>query len=156
MDIQTDIKPRDMAIMALRDQGIANAEIANIVGVTPTYPSKIARKLQTKWSIIDKTTLSLAYRANKMILQAAVEPSKLKNPLPFPVKGTDVNACIDRVVDRAQPIKRDADQQQAAPIAPVSINILFQGPVSQPVIEQNQAKPQFNISNSFPQSANEP
>jgi hypothetical protein len=146
----TDLPIKQAAIMYLSEQGYKNNEIAKALSLHCTYPSTVKTKLK-KWDITDTKTVSLAYKANKMILQAVVEPAKLDQPLPFTVKGADVNACIDRVVDRAQPIKRDTDQLQAAPIAPVSINILFQqAPVS---FEQKEQKTQFNVLNSFPHSA---
>ena len=126
---------RHIAVMALRDAGVANDEIAKTLGITKTYPSKIAGKLQKRYDLTSSKYLKLASHAVKTTLQGKTIGDVDK------ITTGNVMEAAAMVYDRAQPIKREDAGNQATPVAPINVSLLFSG---------DRAQAQVSISQSIP------
>lgn len=100
-----ELTAKQAVIAAALEKGITHTDIAKGMGVTRPAVSIQAGKLTKKaekWDFTAPKLLSLAWRAQKAILDAATDP-KAAAKLTFPLKGSDVGSAIDRSIDRAQP-----------------------------------------------------
>lgn len=97
------IGARYEAIKVLDDNGFNREKIAQALDITPRSVSKIKNQVLKKYDLMNKKHVKLAYTAQEKLLLAVADPQKLSEPLPFALKGSDVNAAIDRVYDRYQP-----------------------------------------------------
>ncbi len=96
------IKPKDEAYAILRAHGLNNADVSKMLSVTPARGCQINNKLNRKYDLTSPSNIKLAARAHKKLMAGFLDPEN--NKLPIDLKGSDVNRCIDRVYDRAQPV----------------------------------------------------
>jgi predicted transcriptional regulator len=118
-----DIGPRYEAIAILERNDFTVDKIARALDVSKRTVTRVKNHVLGKYDLTNKNMVSLAGKAHKAILQAAIEPDKLKQPLPFNIKGADVTAAIDRVYERVQPvIRQNLNLNASVDLAPVDVS----------------------------------
>lgn len=100
------ITPRVEAYAMLREKGLNNSDVSKMLGMVPSNGHAIQTKLKRQYDLTSPTNIKLANKAHKKLIQGFLDPDK--NKLPIDLKGSDVNRCIDRVYDRAQPVHSEA------------------------------------------------
>lgn len=103
-------------VKVLQDNGLRNGEISKALNLTTGRVSQISKQLNKNQDLTSNKNVSLATKAHRMILGHFTHPEKVKLNSSIEIKGSDVTKAIDRVYDRAQPVKRSED---------VSTNISF-------------------------------
>jgi transcriptional regulator with XRE-family HTH domain len=103
------LSARQEGYALLRQSGLTQADAARVLGVTRARTTQLEKKINRQHDLTSPRFIRLAANAQKFMLQAFVEPDKLPEQLrgdkfPISLKGSDINACIDRVYDRAQPV----------------------------------------------------
>lgn len=103
-DIQ--LTPKQEAIAILQEQGLKGTEIAQALNITSGRVSQVQSTLKKYGLTGNVTRHKTAVKAHDKLLKAFLHPDK--EQLPFAIKGADVNTCIDRVLDRVEPIVRQS------------------------------------------------
>jgi hypothetical protein len=116
-------------IDACLQAGIKQSAIAEAIGYTRGNITHVKNALNKKYDLTSTKYIKLAAHAVKSTLQG-----KTIGDVDKITTGNVMDAAA-MVYDRVQPIKRDSDNLQAAPIAPVSVNILFQGSPAQVAVQ---------------------
>ncbi len=100
------IKPKEEAYAILRSRGLTNSDVSQMLDITRGRGSQIDKKLNRRYDLTSPSNIKLAARAHKKLMNGFLDPDN--NKLPIDLKGSDVNRCIDRVYDRAQPVNNQA------------------------------------------------
>jgi hypothetical protein len=127
--IPIQLEAKYAVIGAAIDAGIGQPAIAKGLGMARSTVNHIARALDKKYDLTSTKYVKLAAQAVKSTLQGKTIGDVDK------ITTGNVMEAAAMIYDRVQPIKRDSDNLQLAPVAPVSVNILFQGSPAQVSIQ---------------------
>jgi hypothetical protein len=94
---------KHQAFAALKENGLSTTDICKALNYSRSNGTLIDRKLAKAHDLTSSINVSQAAKAHKRILQAFLHPDKVN--IPIELKGSDVSRAIDRVYDRAQPVK---------------------------------------------------
>jgi hypothetical protein len=114
------LPPKQAAFAILKENGLRTPDAAKVLGWNTDYAYQIQAKLG-KHSLTSTQMVKSASKVVKNILDGKPWGSIDK------IKDGSALMAAQMVYDRVQPIKRDADQVQATPSAPISITVLFGG-----------------------------
>jgi len=104
-NIPLKLTPKQEAYAILRRQGFNNSDVSKMLGFTPANGCLTDKKLKKQYDLTSPSQVKLAAKAHKKLIQGFLDPDNTK--LPIELKGSDVNRCIDRVYDRAQPVRTE-------------------------------------------------
>ena len=121
-DIDISKIPVKQQIIAVLDQeGFTPPEIAKGLNITQQRVSQVKSKFKKSGIIRNIKDYKNAVKAHRKIVNAFLDPDK--ESLPFTLKGSDVNTCIDRIFDRFDPVVRQSMNLNVnADISPVDLS----------------------------------
>ncbi len=90
----------------LRKAGLNQAEASRALGLCRASGTKIER-IRKKYDLTTNKFVKQAAKAHTKLLDAFLHPES--TPIPIDLKGSDVNRAIDRVYERAEPVKKDSE-----------------------------------------------
>jgi hypothetical protein len=138
--VAANLPPKMLGYTLIQDAGLKKVECAQILGVSGARVTQIDNALK-KYGLKNLKMARLASNVVKNVLKGKpTEQSKVSVTKDgevikytdniYPTHANQLQAAT-MVYDRIEPIKRDDAGSQAAPVAPVSVNILFQGSPAQ-------------------------
>jgi transcriptional regulator len=120
-DIDVKLTPKQEAIGILQEQGLKGTEIAQALNITSGRVSQVQSTLKKMGLTGNVKRYKTALKAHDKILKTFAD-SDLDN-LPKALKISDVNTCIDRVLDRVDPaVKQSMNLNINADISPVDLS----------------------------------